>query len=126
MGKDYSLWNFTKWQADVVCINLSTNDEPFPKDFTERYINFVGELREKYTNAKIFLITGAFSYNEIQSKKDAVNNISKAVKELNTKGDRAVYHVEFKKVVNHDGHPRAKENEACAKELILKIRRVIK
>lgn len=126
MGKDYSLWDFTKWQADVVCINLSTNDEPFPKDFTERYINFVVELREKYANAKVFLIAGAFSYNETQSKKDAVDNISKAVKELNDKGDTAVYYMEFKKVINHNGHPRAKENEACAKELILKIRTVIK
>ena len=126
MGKDYSLWDFTKWQADVVCINLSTNDVPFPKDFTERYINFVGELREKYANAKIFLIAGPFSYNETQSKKDAVDNISKAVKELNDKGDTAVYYVEFKTVINHNGHPRAKENEACAKELILKIKAVIK
>jgi Carbohydrate esterase 2 N-terminal/GDSL-like Lipase/Acylhydrolase family len=125
MGKDYALWDFTKWQPDVVCINLRTNDAPFPKDFTERYVNFVGELRKKYATAKIFLIAGAFSYNETQSKKNAVDNISKAVKELNDKGDAGVYYVEFKTVVNHDGHPRAKENEACAKELILKIKAVM-
>jgi hypothetical protein len=50
----------------------------------------------------------------------------KAVKELNIQGDTGVYYVEFKTVVNHDGHPGAKENEACAKELILKIRAVIR
>jgi hypothetical protein len=125
MGKDYPLWDFTKWQPDVVCINLGTNDKPFANDFTERYVNFVGELRKKYAAAKIFLIAGAFSYNETQSKKDLVDNINKAVKELNDNGDSGVYYVQFKTIVNHDGHPRAAENKACAKELISKIKSVI-
>lgn len=55
-----------------------------------------------------------------------MENISKAVKELNDKGDSAVYYIEFKTVINHNSHPRAKENEACAKELIFKIKAVIK
>lgn len=124
-GKEYPLWDFNQWQPDVVCINLSTNDVPFPSDFAELYINFVEELRKKYPTAKIFLIAGAFSYHETESKKNAVDNIGKAVKQLNDNGDLQVYYVQFKTIINHDGHPRAAENKACAKELISKIKSVI-
>jgi lysophospholipase L1-like esterase len=125
MGKDCAVWDFTRWQPDVVCINLSTNDQPFPSDFTERYINFVHDLRNKYAAAKIFLIAGPFSSYETISKKNAVENINKAVTLLNAAGDKNVFYVEFKTVINHEGHPRAAENIKCAKELSAKIKSVI-
>ena len=49
-GTQYSMWNFTAWTPDVVCINLGVNDNPLPAHYTAMYIDFVKKIRAKYPN----------------------------------------------------------------------------
>lgn len=115
-----SLWDFNSWKGDVICINLGVNDNPFPSDFTARYIAFVQKIRVDHPDAYIFLLAGPL-WNS-----DALKNaIKAAVTSLNTSGDSKVYYLAFTTSVNHSGHPRTVENVACAKELVTKIKTVI-
>mmetsp|Transcript_17521 Transcript_17521/g.17662 ORF Transcript_17521/g.17662 Transcript_17521/m.17662 type:complete len:286 (+) Transcript_17521:267-1124(+) len=54
------LWDFTKWQADVVTINLGTNDkvfgDPTQQEFRGAYLRFIQDVRSKYPNALIACI----------------------------------------------------------------------
>ncbi len=58
-------WDFSKWQADAVIINLGQNDTKsihtdkvaFPmEDYQTKYVALVKGIREKYPDAKIFCI----------------------------------------------------------------------
>jgi hypothetical protein len=55
-----SLWDFSSWQADVVTINLGTNDffhgNPTQQHFREGYLSFIQDVRAKYPNALIACI----------------------------------------------------------------------
>ena len=54
-------WNFQLWQADVVVINLGTNDfifnDPSESEFQAAYSNLIGIVRSKYPTALIFCIS---------------------------------------------------------------------
>ena len=51
------LHDFSSWQADVVTINLGTNDfafgDPTKEAFRKGYLSFIQDVREKYPNALI-------------------------------------------------------------------------
>lgn len=55
-------WDYTKWQPEVVVVNLGTND--FAKDtpdsmiFVNTYVNFLKRLRNYYPSASIFCLDG--------------------------------------------------------------------
>jgi lysophospholipase L1-like esterase len=55
-------WDFARWQADAVVINLGTNDFargiPDSLAFTKAYLGFVKELRNHYPESHIFLLSG--------------------------------------------------------------------
>ncbi|KYR02412.1 esterase [Tieghemostelium lacteum] len=56
-----SLWNFQNYQPDVVIINLGTNDwsmppYPDPQNFVDTYIDFIGYLKNQYSNNPQFFI----------------------------------------------------------------------
>jgi len=117
-----TLWDFSTWQADVVCVNLGENDSPFPTDFSARYVSFVNKMRIKYPNAYVFLLAGPMT----QSAGVLVpNSIQDAVNTLNAQGDKKVYFYKFSKALLHSGHPRVADHLACAKELVTKIQTVI-
>merc|ERR1719450_819633 len=50
-------WDFNNWQADVVTINLGTNDyvfgNPTPDHFQKEYTALISLVRSKYPNALI-------------------------------------------------------------------------
>jgi lysophospholipase L1-like esterase len=54
-------WDFTKWQPELVLINLGTNDysggDP-GQPFTDTYVTFVKRVRKNYPNAYIMLLVG--------------------------------------------------------------------
>jgi len=58
-------WDFSKWQADVVVINMGTNDMLFiyqPQDALEQhYLTLLKEVRKKYPKALILMIV-PFAY----------------------------------------------------------------
>ena len=55
-----SLWNFSNWQADVVTINLGTNDFAFgnltQKRIREGYLSFIKDVHVQYPNTLIACI----------------------------------------------------------------------
>ena len=59
-GECPELWDFSTWQADVVAINLGTNDfafgNPTQQQFRVGYRSFIQQVREKYPNALIACI----------------------------------------------------------------------
>jgi hypothetical protein len=120
MGKDYQVWDFHSWQADIVCINLGVNDDPLPADFSARYVSFVQKIRGNYPNAHIFLLAGPL-FNDPALKKA----IGEAVHKLNLLGDSKVCYYCFNTTVKHEGHNRTFENQACADELVAEIKKVI-
>lgn len=60
------LWDFTRWQPDVVVVNLGQNDEgfpasqgrPFPAEFRERYVDYIMKLSSVYPRATIVHASG--------------------------------------------------------------------
>ncbi|TDG37275.1 electron transporter RnfD [Pedobacter changchengzhani] len=126
-----SKWDFSKYQPDIVVVNLFQNDnslvnKPEHVQFIKRfgttkpseefiinaYKNFISSLRSVYPNAKIICALGNM---------DAVNKDSKwpgyiktAVKELN---DNKLY-VNIFKPKNSPGHPRMAAQQAMADSLI--------
>jgi len=117
-----TLWDFSNWQSDVVCVNLGENDSPFPTDFSARYVSFVNKIRAKYPNAYVFLLFGPMSQ---AAGVTVPNSIQDAVNILNAQGDKKVYFLKFSKTLTHSGHPRVADHLACAKELVAKIQTVI-
>jgi len=59
-GNCPGLWDFSDWQADVVTINLGTNDfafgNPTQEQFRQGYLSFIQQVRSKYPNALIACI----------------------------------------------------------------------
>jgi hypothetical protein len=116
-GTSYSKWNFSVWKPDVVCINLGVNDQPYPADFTTKYVLFVQKMRQTYPDAHIFLLSGPM-WNSIQLE----NGIINAVATVNSAGDPRVYYFKPSKYLNHPGHPRTVDNIEFAKELAALIK----
>lgn len=56
-------WDFSKFQPDIVCINLGTNDTSNDNYditlFEAKYRTFLQRLRTLYPSAKIVLLTGS-------------------------------------------------------------------
>lgn len=58
-------WDFSRYQPDVIVINLGTNDNSYVKgnmdkrnEFSAAYKEFIGQIREKNPDAHIFCVLG--------------------------------------------------------------------
>ena len=82
-------WDFSRYQASAVVINLGTNDRSHSvssADFQNGYVAFLRTVRSKYPNAVIFAMR-TFS-GRYPSETQA------AVQTVNNGGDRNVYYVD--------------------------------
>lgn len=111
-------WDFSKWQADVVVINLGENDWPWTSAWNTNYVDFVKKVRLKYPKACIWLCLGPMfaSVNP-----DFTNGIA-AVK--NTLNDSLVFTYVIK-YSSRPHHPRVYDAAATANELAKEIRKKI-
>lgn len=126
-----SKWDFSKYTPDVVVINLFQNDSwivthpdneqfkarfgakaPAPEFIINAYINFVKNVRGKYSKAKIICILGSMDATKAGSPWPGY--IQKAVDSLN---DKSVY-AHFIPYKNTPGHPSVKEQQDMADDLI--------
>jgi hypothetical protein len=126
-----NVWNFSKYVADVVVVNLLQNDEaviarPENEQFKKRfgavapsdesiinaYKNFIGKMRTHYPQASIICVLGNMSITKQGSKWPGL--VEQAVKELH---DSKVY-THFFKFKETPGHPRAAEQNIMAESLI--------
>ncbi|WP_426512831.1 cellulose binding domain-containing protein [Dactylosporangium sp. McL0621] len=110
-------WDFSRYTADAVVINLGTNDKSHgvsSADFQAGYVAFIKTVRGKYPNAAILAL-------ETFSKRYAAETQA-AVATQNTAGDRNVYYVNTEGWLPSDGlsdsvHPNDKGHQAITAKL---------
>ena len=123
------LWDFSRFQADVVCVNLGCNDTSVGKydkeRLTEAFKAFTITLRERYPHAKIVYIIGAIRSSkrltDIQEAHDA------AIADAASRSDHEVYRMDF---TPDDGslgsgavgHPSMRRHALMAEELTAFLR----
>ncbi len=87
------LWDFSKWQPDLVVINLGTNDfstHPHPGEtvFNKGYMNLIKTVREIYDSVPVFCVVGPMTnepcYSYVKKMVEANRNFL---------GDERVYFV---------------------------------
>ena len=68
-------WNFSRYQADIVVINLGTNDAGVSNAlFQSTYISFLQKIRRRYPHAHIFVLR-TFRGSKANPSKAAVNAV---------------------------------------------------
>jgi hypothetical protein len=130
-----SKWDFTKYQPDIVVVNLFQNDswivnmpkeeqfkirfgseKPSDQFMMDSYTKFISSIRKVYPHAKIICALGNMDITKKGSKWPGL--VDKATKSLN---DPNVY-THFFKYKDTDGHPKIAEQQAMADDLILFIK----
>ncbi|MBN2601126.1 MAG: SGNH/GDSL hydrolase family protein, partial [Candidatus Marinimicrobia bacterium] len=115
--------DLSSWKPDVAFVFLGANDrsfteakgQPFPTDYTERYVSLVQEIRGAYPDSHIVLLmTNKYGPRLQQPWRTAVAQL-----EAN---DKAISHYVFERWVK-DSHPRVADHRAMADGLILWLRK---
>ncbi|MCX7747289.1 MAG: GDSL-type esterase/lipase family protein [Clostridia bacterium] len=122
-----SVWDFS-WKPDVVVINLGTNDFSFLHSnlpdktlFVNAYKEFLETVRNKNTNATIYLTIGPLLSGERLSL--IKQYLGEIINERKTAGDQKMSFLEFP-AVNPEGawHPSIRQQQDMAALLVNKIR----
>lgn len=136
-------WDFTRYQPDIVCVNLGTNDtspdletpvsnsqdyNPNAKRgmgcdkklLTAGYRTFLRMLRNHYPTAKIVFLCGSMLNGE--GLELISSTLDKIVKEANAAGDKSVYRFNFTPQTGSlgygaDWHPSIAQQQLMADEL---------
>jgi len=122
-------WDFNRYQPDVVCINLGTNDLSTRNyDLTllkQGYQKLYKMVREHNPKAKIVFLTGSMLYN--QELKEAKRLLDTLMAEAHHAGDREVYRFDMTQIMGDEGygndyHPNVWQDEKMAGELTAYLR----
>lgn len=139
-NKHTEKWDFNKYQPQLVCINLGTNDFSTPNYdaslYEKNYRQFLATVRRKYPQAKIVLITGPMlGEKENSMEKEILDRICKDVNKKGTdgktkKGDKEVYRFDFSFQTGDLGygaswHPSKRQHEKMAAELLPFLRNLM-
>lgn len=82
-------WDFSKFEPEVVVINLGTNDASYAKkeeqkqEYIDGYVAFIKQIREKNPNAKIYMTLGIMGQDLNMSMKQAYLNYTKETGDSN-------------------------------------------
>ena len=124
-------WDFSKYQPQLVCINLGTNDLSTNNyDITlyeKNYRMFLQQVRGKYPDAKIVLLTGPMlGQKESNEQKAALDRICK---DFNKK-DKNVYRFDFSFQQGDLGygaswHPSMLQHRKMAGELLPFLKKIM-
>lgn len=125
-------WDFSRYQPDVICINLGTNDLSTPNyDLSllkQSYQKFLKMVRQHNPKAKIVLLTGSMLYNqELQIAKQLLDEITDKAQKA---GDKEVYrfdmnHIDGEAFLGNDWHPNVYQDEKMANELTAYLRKLM-
>lgn len=125
-------WDFSRYQPQVVCINLGTNDTSTsgadPKLLKKGYENLLRQVRQAYPEAKIVFLCGPMMSGEALSL--AHQTMDDVVAEANKRGDKQVYRFDFKPQNGDLGfgaswHPSFWQHEQMAGELTPYLRKLM-
>ena len=117
-------WDFSRYQPDVVCVNLGTNDLSTNNyDLTllkQGYQKLYQMVREHNPQAKIVLLTGSMLYN--QEQREAQQLLNEVMNEARQAGDKEVYRFDMTQIMSDEGygndwHPNIRQDEKMASEL---------
>ena len=122
-------WDFSRYQPDVVCINLGTNDLSTPNyDLSllkQGYKKLLKMVRQHNPKAKIVFLTGSMLYNrELQLAKQVLDEVTS---EAQKAGDKEVYRFDMSPIQSNewygnDYHPNIYQDEKMAGELTAYLR----
>ena len=122
-------WDFNRYQPDVVCINLGTNDISTPNYdvalLKQGYQKLLKMVRQHNPKAKIVFLTGSMLYNqELQLAKQVLDEVAAEAKKA---GDKEVYRFDMTPIAGNefygnDWHPNIYQDEKMAGELTAFLR----
>ena len=122
-------WDFNRYQPDVVCINLGTNDLSTNnydlKLLKKGYQKLLKMVRQHNPKAKIVFLTGSMLYNqELQQAKQLLDEVAA---EAQKAGDKEVYRFDMSPIAGNewygnDWHPNVYQDEKMAAELTAYLR----
>ena len=118
-------WDYS-WQADVVVINLGTNDfstdgDPTEQLFVSTYVEFLSHLRDVYPDAYLLPIAPLLFGNEATM---VAGYIQSAVDQRHTAGDPDVGFADINVAADTwgcDGHPNVETHAAMADLLVMEL-----
>ena len=125
-------WDFSRYQPDVICINLGTNDLSTPnydlKLLKQGYQKLLKMVRQHNPKSKIVFLTGSMLYN--QELQTAVQMLNEIADEAQKAGDKEVYrfdmaHIEGDVFLGNDWHPNVYQDEKMAGELTAYLRKLM-
>lgn len=125
-------WDFSRYQPDVVCINLGTNDlstNNYDATLLKKgYQKLLKMVRQHNPQAKIVFLTGTMLYNqELQLAKQLLDEVAAEAKKA---GDKEVYrfdmpHIDGEAFLGNDWHPNIYQDEKMAGELTAYLRKLM-
>lgn len=125
-------WDFARYQPQVVCINLGTNDTSTtgadPKLLKKGYENLLQQVRQAYPDAKIVFLCGPMmGSDDLVLAKATMDEV---VAEANKKGDPLVFRFNFTPQNGDLGygaswHPSYWQHEQMAGELTPFLRKLM-
>jgi lysophospholipase L1-like esterase len=125
-------WDFNRYQPDVICINLGTNDLSTPNYdlalLKLGYQKLLKMVRQHNPKAKIVFLTGTMLYNqELQIAKQLLDEVTA---EAHKAGDKEVYrfdmnHIDGEAFLGNDWHPNVYQDEKMAGELTPYLRKLM-
>ena len=117
-------WDFTRWQPDIVCINLGTNDlstEPYDTGLLKQgYKRLLAQVRQGNSKAKVVFLCGSMlGGKELDICKKILNEVTE---EAHKAGDKQVYRFDFSPQTGDlgygtDWHPSLQQHQRMADEL---------
>ncbi len=126
-------WDFSKYQPQLVCINLGTNDLSTSNYdlslYEKNYRMFLKQVRSKYPDAKIVLLTGPMLGEKESGEQRTV--LDRVCKDANKRGDQEVYRFDFSFQTGDLGygaswHPSMLQHRKMAGELLPYLRKLMK
>ena len=126
-------WDFNRFQPQLVCINLGTNDLSTNNYDTTllkaAYQRFLKQVRSHNPKAKIVFLCGSMlNGKELDIARNILNEVTE---EAHKKGDKEVYRFDFTPQRGDLGfgaswHPSLKQHEKMAAELTTYLRKLMK
>ena len=125
-------WDFCRYQPDVVCINLGTNDlstNNYDLELLKQgYQKLLKLVRQHNPKAKIVFLTGSMLYN--QELKEACQLLDDITAEAKKAGDKEVYRFDMSPILGdafygNDWHPNIYQDEKMAAELTAYLQKLM-